>query len=235
MTVTVKDAREVSNVIVETLHPISVVTFGSVAGAGVGEDLDLLVVIDDESMMNGDVHLLAYQCLKKFYKKFAIDPFIIPKSRFNECYSKGSPFLRLILKEGKLLYMRDAVKDWFKQAEEELNMAVYLLKGEYYEGACFHSQQSIEKSIKVQLLKKGWELEKTHSMERLISIAEDYNIKINISDEDIVFIDNIYKGRYPAEAGLLPLGEPSEADAQKIVNIAHQIFKNSETALKTTR
>jgi HEPN domain-containing protein len=232
--VTVKDAREVSNVIVETLHPISVVTFGSVAEAGVGEDLDLLVVVDDESTANGDVHLLAYQCLKKFYKKFAIDPFIIPKSRFNEYYSKGSPFLRCILKEGKLLYMRNAVADWFKQAEEELNMAVYLLKGEYYKGACFHSQQSIGKSTKAQLLKKGWELEKTHSIERLIAIAEDYKIKINISDEDIVFVDNVYKGRYPAETGLLPLGEPSEADAQKIVNIAHQIFKNSKTAVETT-
>lgn len=228
MAVTVKEAREVSNVIVDALHPIFVITFGSVARTGVGEDLDLLVVMDDESMTNGDVHLLAYQCLKKFYKKFAIDPFIIPRSRFNEYYSRGSPFLRLILKEGELLYMRDAVKGWLKQAEEELNMAVYLLKGEYYKGACFHSQPSIEKSIKAQLLKKGWELEKTHSIQRLISIAGDYHIKINISDEDIVFIDNIYKGRYPAEGGLLPLGEPSEADAQKIVNIAQQIFKNSE-------
>lgn len=228
MTVTLKEAREVSDVIIGALHPISVVTFGSVAEAGVGQDLDLLVVVDDESMMDGDVHLLAYQCLKKFYKKFAIDPFIIPKSRFNEYHSKGSPFLRLILKEGKLLYMRNAVADWFKQAEEELNMAVYLLKGEYYKGACFHSQQSIEKSIKAQLLKKGWELEKTHSIQRLISIAEDYNIKINISDEDIIFVDNVYKGRYPAEVGLLPLGEPSKADAQKIVKIARQILKNSE-------
>ena len=234
MTVTVEDAKEVSNAIIDALHPISVVTFGSVAETGVGEDLDLLVVVDDESTLNGDVHLLAYQCLKRFYKKFAIDPFIIPRSRFHEYYSKGSPFLRLILKEGKLLYMRNAVADWFKQAEEELNMAVYLLKGEYYKGACFHSQQSIEKSIKAQLLKKGWELEKTHSIERLIAIAEDYNIKINISDEDIVFVDNIYKGRYPAEVGLLPLREPSKADAQKIVNIAHQIFKNCQTTLKTT-
>ena len=233
MRVTVKDAREVSNVIIETLHPVSVVTFGSVAEAGVGEDLDLLVVIDEESTTNGDVHFLAYQCLKKFYKRFAIDPFIIPKSRFNEYYSKGSPFLESILKEGKLLYMRNAVADWLKQAEEELNMAVYLLKGEYYKGACFHSQQSIEKSIKAQLLKKGWELERTHSIQRLIAIAEDYNIKVNISDEDIVFVDNVYKGRYPAETGLLPLGEPSEADAQKIVNIARQIFDNSRTALKT--
>ncbi len=232
--VTVEDAKEVSNVIIKTLQPISIITFGSIAKDGVGGDLDLLVLIDDESRTNQDINHLVYECLKKFYKRFAIDPFIIRKSLFIESFSKGSPFLRLILKEGKFLYMRDAIKEWLRQAEEELNMAEYLLKGRYYKGACFHSEQSIEKSIKARLLRKGWELEKTHSIERLISIAEDYNIQIKLSEEDIVLIDNIYRGRYPAEAGLLPLGEPSEADAQRIVTIAIKLLKNMQRALKAT-
>lgn len=232
MKVTAENAREVSNAIVKTIQPISIVTFGSVAKEGIGVDLDLLVVIDDLPDKVRDIHLLVSKCLKGFYKRFAIDPFIIPKSIFNEYYSKGSPFLRLILREGKVLYMRDAIAEWLRQAEEELNMALYLLKGGYYKGACFHAQQSIEKSIKANLLKKGWELEKTHSIERLVSIAEDYNIKTNISDEDIVFIDNIYRGRYPAEAGLLPLGEPTEGDTQKIVNIANHLLNEMATSLK---
>lgn len=232
--VTTEDAKEVVDVIIKTFQPISVLSFGSVAKDGTGADLDLLVVVDDELKAPGDVNLLMSKCLKRFYKKFAIDPFIIPISLFNEYYSKGSPFLRLILKKGRLLYMKDAVNEWLKQAEEELNMAVYLLKGGYFKGACFHSQQCIEKSTKAYLLKKGWELEKTHSIRRLISIAEDYNIQIDISDEDIVFIDSIYMGRYPAEAGLIPLGEPSETDAQRAVNIADRIFKDMQTSLKST-
>ena len=232
--VTAKEAREVSDVIIKTIQPISVVAFGSVAKNGVGADLDLLIVIDDESRIVKDVHLEVHKCLKKFYKKFPIDPFIISKALFNEYYSKGSPFLKLILKEGGLLYMRNAVNEWLTQAEEELSMSEYLLKGGYYKGVCYHSQQSVEKSIKTHLLKKGWELEKTHSIERLIAIAEEYNIQMDIPDEDVVFMDNIYRGRYPAEAGLLPLSEPSEMDAQKAVKIADRIFKNTQAALKDT-
>ena len=104
-------------------------------------------------------------------------------------------------------------------------MAAYLLQGKYFKGACFHSQQSIEKAVKAMLLNKGWELEKTHSIERLVSIGEEYNVQIYFSDEDAVFIDNIYRSRYHAEVGLLPLGEPLETDAQRAVGIATRILK----------
>jgi len=226
--VTLKDAKEVSDVIIKTLDPISVIVFGSVAKNGFGEDLDLLIVIDDKSDKSqtmDDLSLLAHKCLKEYYKKFAIDPFIIYASVFNEYYSKGSPFLRLIFTEGRCIYMRDAVKDWLKQAQEELDMAAYLLQGKYFKGACFHSQQSLEKAVKAMLLNKGWELEKTHSLERLIAIGEQHNVQIDISDEDVVYIDTIYRSRYPAEAGLLPLGEPSETDAQRAVDMATRILK----------
>lgn len=131
--------------------------------------------------------------------------------------------------------MRDAVVEWLRYSEDELNMAEYLLEGGYLRGACYHAQQSIENSIKARLLKKGWELEKTHSIERLIAIARDYKIKINLSDEEIIFIDSIYVGRYPAEAGLLSLGEPLELDAKKAVNIAKGIFKSTQVASKGHR
>jgi HEPN domain-containing protein len=228
--VTLKDAKEVSDVIIKTLEPISVMVFGSVARIGIGEDLDLLIVIDDKSdkfQAKDDPNLLAHKCLKEYYKKFAIDPFIIHASVFKKYYSKGSPFLRLIFTEGRCIYMRDAVKDWLKQAREELDMATYLLQGKYFKGACFHSQQSIEKAIKAMLLNKGWELEKTHSLERLMSIGEQHNVQIDLSDEDVVYIDNIYRSRYPAEAGLLPLGEPSKTDAERAVDMATRILKDA--------
>ena len=37
------------------------------------------------------------------------------------------------------------------------------------------------------------------------------------SDCNIVFIDNIYRGRYTEEAGLLPHGEPDHKDAERAV------------------
>ena len=73
------------------------------------------------------------------------------------------------------------------------------------------------------MLKKGWELEKIHSIERLVAIGDDYRIKIKITDEDITFIDSIYRSRYPGEAGLLPLGEPTEADTRRAIEISEKI------------
>jgi HEPN domain-containing protein/predicted nucleotidyltransferase len=230
--VTIKEAKKATDSIVKTLHPFSVVLFGSVARDGMGTDLDLLVVTDDKSGITGDANMLLHKCLKRYYRRFAIDPFIIPLSLLNEYYSKGSPFLQLITKEGRALYMKDAMHEWLKQSEDEVNMAEYLLQGGYFKGACYHAQQSIEKSMKARLFKKGWELEKTHSIERLVAIGRDYRIRFKLSDEEIVFIDNSYRGRYPAEAGLLPLGEPSKADAEKAVHIAGRMCKDVQIALK---
>jgi HEPN domain-containing protein/predicted nucleotidyltransferase len=224
--VTIDDARAVKNAIVKEFDPHSVVVFGSVAKNGKGNDLDLVVVVDDKVFeQNKRYTLLMHRCIKPFYRKFPIDPFIIPLQLLNDYYLKGSPFLKKIFNEGRLLYMKDAVLEWLKQAGEELNMAEYLLTGGYHKGACYHAQQCLEKTIKAKLLTKGWELEKTHNIERLIAISEDYKIKPGLSEEEVIFMDTIYRGRYPAESGMLPLGEPAQEDAKKAVTIARRIFK----------
>lgn len=234
---TFKDAIEVAASIVKAINPISIVLFGSVAREGTGADLDLLVVTDDQagSGQAFQADLVLHHSLKRFYKKFAIDPFVISLSSLNEYHAKGSPFLWQISREGRSLYMKEAVKEWLKQAADELKMAGYLLQGEFFKGACYHAQQCVEKAIKARLLGKGWTLEKTHSLERLNAIGKDYKIKLNLTDEEIVFIDSIYRGRYPAEAGLLPLGEPLEEDAKKAVDIAGRLFKRVKTASKISR
>ena len=114
-----------------------------------------------------------------------------------------------------------------REAEEELGMATYLLQGGYLRGACYHAQQSIEKAIKAKLFKKGWALEKTHSVQRLAAIAKDYKVRMSLTDDEIILIDSIYRGRYPIEAGLLPLGDPSATDAKKAVDIAQKLLKSA--------
>ncbi|MFO0793065.1 MAG: HEPN domain-containing protein [Candidatus Brocadiaceae bacterium] len=229
--VSLNDAKAVSDVIVDTIHPISIVVFGSVARKGFGNDLDLLIITEDNSKLPNETNLIINKCLKPFYKNFAIDPFVVSRSVLNKHHRNGSPFLRLVLKEGRSLYMKDAVKEWLKQARDELDMASYLLKGGYFKGSCYHAQQSIEKSIKSGLLAKGWELEKIHSIERLLSLAHDLGLSVNMSDDDTIFIDSIYRGRYPAEAGLLPLGEPAKADAQRALSIASATYATIQTIL----
>ena len=125
--------------------------------------------------------------------------------------------------------MKDMVKEWIRQAGEELGMAEHLLRGGYHKGACFHAQQAVEKSVKALLLDRGWELEKTHSIGRLIALAEEYHVSAPITDEETVFMDSIYRGRYPAEAGLLPLGDPSEADAMRAIEISRRVLERARS------
>lgn len=229
--VTLENAREATASIVEALHPVSVTVFGSVAREGTGNDLDLLVVTDAGSKTAvNEAQLVLHGSLKKYYRKFPIDPFVVPLPLMNEYLAKGSPFLNLISREGRVLYMKDAVKEWLRQAGDELNMAAWLMQGGFFKGACYHAQQSVEKALKARLLGKGWELEKTHSIERLIALGEEYGIQFDLSDEEVVFLDSIYRGRYPAEAGLLPMGEPSESEGKRAVDLATRVFRVAQAA-----
>lgn len=122
--------------------------------------------------------------------------------------------------------MHNALKDWHDSGMEDFRQAEYLCEGGFYRGACFSSQQAIEKFIKWVLLKNGWELEKIHSVRRLIAIAENFEISIPLQDEEIDFIDSIYKGRDPGEEGLLPLSAPAQKDAKRALQIVKKVVKH---------
>jgi HEPN domain-containing protein/predicted nucleotidyltransferase len=222
--VTKNQAKEVAKYLVEILNPVSIIVFGSVAKSGKGNDLDLLIITDNEEKDQQDTYKFVCKTLKPFYRDFAIDPFVASLSSVRKNFLKGSPFLRLIQNEGRSLFMKDSVQMWHKQAKDELLTAKYLFQGNFFRGACYHAQQAIEKAFKGALIQKGWELEKVHSVERLFSLAEKYSVSVNIDDDDIIFIDSIYRGRYPAEEGLIPTGEPNKNDAQRAVDIAVSIL-----------
>ena len=217
--------RETVDVIVKAIRPVSIVLFGSVARDGRGNDLDLMIVVDENQESVSQTQMTLHRCLAGFQKRYAVDAFVVTEASVSQGLSKNSPFLRMVAREGKVLYMKDAEQDWQRLAKEELAMADYLLKGGFHKGCCYHAQQAIEKGMKARLLGKGWELEKTHSIARLIAICRDYKIRLTIEDEDIVFIDGIYRGRYPAEEGLLPFKEPSADDSQRAIKIARRIAR----------
>ena len=91
--------------------------------------------------------------------------------------------------------MKNAESEWMKDARDELAAAEYLREGGFWKPACFHAQQAVEKSLKARLLGKGWELEKVHSIARLLALSNDYKIPSNLGDEEIQFMDSIYRGR----------------------------------------
>ncbi len=91
----------------------------------------------------------------------------------DQTFPQRESFLEQVYKEGQVLYMEKAVEDRLRKAQEELDTSEYLVAGGFYKGTCYHAQQSVEKAIKARFLSKGWELEKTHSIERLLAIAGD--------------------------------------------------------------
>lgn len=129
-----------------------------------------------------------------------------------------------VVSEGVCIYMRDGTEAWRRQAEEERDAAAYLRAGGFHRGACYHAQQCVEKSIKTMLLEVGWELEEIHNMHRLTALAADHGAALSLTPDDIDFVDEIYRGRHPAESGLLPLGDPTAADAERAVTLADTSF-----------
>ncbi len=206
----------------KTINPLCVVLFGSVAKDGQGEDLDLLIVVEDQVADSQDVHTFVQHSLNPYAEHYAIDPFILSRSALRRYFLDGSPFLRLIQREGRCLYMKDAIQQWFAQAKDELSMAEVLFESGHYRGACFHAQQSVEKALQGALLHAGWELERTHSLRKLVALGKRYGIEAMLSEDDMDFIDSVYRGRYPAEEGLLPTGAPTREEAERIIRAVSQ-------------
>jgi HEPN domain-containing protein len=67
--------------------------------------------------------------------------------------------------------------DWIKEAEKDINRVRIMLSAQDFGDAGFHLQQAVEKYLKAYLLAKGWELEKTHDLVKLINYAIKYNPK----------------------------------------------------------
>ncbi len=221
--VTRETAARVRDAVVAAIDPLEIILFGSVAGATTGNDLDLLVVTDDDGHLGAQGRRAALRsALRPFRRTYDIDDYVVSRSLFAEHVRRGSPFVSKVVSEGVCIYMRDGTEAWRRQAEEERSTADYLHIGGFHRGACYHAQQCVEKSIKTMLLVVGWELEKIHSIHRLTAIAADYRVPLVLSGDDIDFLDEIYRGRYPAESGLLPLGDPTAADAKQATTLANK-------------
>ena len=59
-----------------------------------------------------------------------------------------------------------------------------------------------------------------HSLRKLVAIGKRYGVGEILSEDDVDFIESVYRGRYPAEEGLLPKGEPTCEETERIVRTA---------------
>ena len=128
--------------------------------------------------------------------------------------------------------MRKESKDWFKVAREDLKSAKVLFREGLFRMVGFHSQQAVEKAFKALLTEKEFRFKRIHSLIDLKNNIEKIGYKISINEEEAVFLNSIYRSRYPADLGLLPQGESARKDAQKALNVAARILKEVYSLLK---
>ncbi len=116
-------------------------------------------------------------------------------------------------------------KEWLKSSHIDLESVKYIIEVEYLTSiVAFHSQQSIEKSLKALLSYNQLDVPKIHSLTKLFKICED-----DIENENfdlISILDSLYiESRYPGDMGLLPHGRPTLKDAGEFYGFALNIFQ----------
>lgn len=121
--------------------------------------------------------------------------------------------------------MKRETSEWLEIAIEDYKAAECLFEEGFYRMVCYHCQQAVEKGLKAILVENGIDFHRTHNIIDLTNAVGKIGYEIAISEEDAVFLNSVYKSRYPSALGLLPSGEPTKDDAEKALNIGKIIFQ----------
>jgi HEPN domain-containing protein/predicted nucleotidyltransferase len=207
--------------IVTDYDPERIILFGSHASgkARDGSDIDLLIVKETLSRP-ADRRLDLERLLSD--RSIALDLLVYTPRELWRLYANGSPFIEDVMESGRILYMRKVTQSWIGEAREDLESASILLKHEKFRGACFHSQQCVEKALKAVILEKGRRPARTHDLVELLKAVSAEGAQIILDMDDVAFLNSIYHSRYPTEAGLLPQGEPHDDDARRALRAAEK-------------
>jgi HEPN domain-containing protein/predicted nucleotidyltransferase len=225
-----KSLEEITERLVEAYGPEKVILFGShgTRSAREGSDIDLLIIKETEKRpmeRRIEVEKILYD------RAVPLDIRVYTPREVRELYAIGSPLIEEIMEKGRLLYMRKATSGWIREAEEEMDSARILQEHGKYRGACYHSQQSVEKSLKALILEKGRKPERTHDIVELAHAVHQAGWPLELPADDAVYLNSIYRGRYPTEEGLLPHGEPAREDAENAVAVAGRVLGQVKSLL----
>jgi len=88
---------------------------------------------------------------------------------------------------------------------------------------CYHTQQAVEKILKAILTEKEIEFSRTHNILDLSNAVKEIGYESPLPVEDSVFLNSVYRARYPAALRLLPTGEPTKEDADRALLSARKM------------
>ena len=226
-----KTLDEIRDRLVNSYAPDRIILFGSRSTGTATEESDYdLLILKETSIRPIDRRIEVETILGD--RAVPLDILVYTPQEMNYLYSIGSPFIEEVIETGRVLYMRKATGDWINEANEELASAQILLDHDKYKAACYHGQQGVEKGLKALILEKGEKPGKVHDIVELLAHAKRLEWQIALAMDDAVFLNSIYKGRYPAEEGLLPHGDLSKEDAARAVNISQAFIKSLKVLLQ---
>ena len=219
-----KEIDEIRSRLIDRYNPERIILFGSrVAGQhDKASDIDLVVI--KETDQRPFVRQMEVESLLSD-RAVPIDIVVYTPEEMRYLYSVGSPFVEEIVENGRLLYMRKATSARVRDAEEELESATVLYDHKRYKSACYHGQQSVEKGLKAIIIEKGKRPDKTHDIVELYNTVKAMGVDPGLSIEDAVYLNSIYRGRYPTEDGLLPHGEPSQSETDGALSAARRLVE----------
>ena len=125
--------------------------------------------------------------------------------------------------------MAERSGDWLKQAKRDLESAKSQNENEFYEWACFISQQAAEKALKAVLQKMGAEAW-GHVTIKLLEALEEQSGKKSGLRALALFLDKFYiPARYPNGWGEgTPADFITEEDAEDAIDYSEKIVRFCE-------
>jgi HEPN domain-containing protein len=155
----------------------------------------------------------------------AVDVTVYTSDEVRYLYSINSPFIHRIMREGKVLYMKNGSRLWTEDARDEFNAARVLYEHGLYRAACYHCLQAIEKGLHAMIMSKAKSPQSAEDIVELYHRAKDLGFKTGLSVEDVVFVGSFNKLRYPVEEALLPHFRPSREDAERAIDSARRLIE----------
>jgi len=210
--------------------PDRIILFGSHASGNADEESDIdLLLVKETDRRPVERRIEVERLLAD--RQVPLDVLVYTPREMWDLYAAGSPLIEAVVESGRVLYMRKATAAWFADAQEEVESASILFGHQKYRGVCRHSQQGVEKGLKALLLEFGRRPPRTHDIVELLNLVVAGGTRIQLPLDDAVFLNSVYRGRYPTEEGLLPYGEPTEADARRALSIAESVIRHVKDAL----
>ena|ERR1051325_9779883 len=210
--------------LVREYDPERIILFGSRAAGTAREDsdIDLLVLKETEDRpLNRRIQVERLLC----DRTMPLDIRVYTPREMLMLFRIGDPFVEEIIEKGKVVYMRKATEAWVHETRDEFDTASVLLSHDKYRGVCLHSQQAVEKALKALLLEKAEKLPRTHDIVDLRNRVQATGWELNLELDDAIFLNSIYRGRYPTDEGLLPRGEPTREDAERALKVASVVMR----------